>query len=420
MLGVVEAAAKDGDRMKALVKSLDGVVAGGVEKALCAPIRRLLEEVKTKEGEAKIFKDFINDSRIVESCLKFSNAITADSLNTLQVLAEVFEMQILVYKKSVPVPESYTPNLSSKHITLQFYLALQWDESEDSCLLLYKDDVCDSADKIVKRLAGNLLRAKMSEVELMMALTSKQSGKGKETPRYCIKEETLKELKEDCKALKDLNSENYKLSQLEKLITLIKDKDRIDKAIEDLMGKKQTRMAISEKETRCLICFKPSKEHLVFNCTHRACHNCLKTQLAKRCNGDLVLRCIFPGCQHVLGQAEQAYIIEKDLMKLDFLEQVKGDNAKCGMCDKSSLKVSLTFLHESHGLCKECLKVYVEETTQGRVYVYANGIGVLKNYPCPFKGCNKQFGYELISELYTFEENQELLKISRKEFAMVS
>ena len=129
---------------------------------------------------------------------------------------------------------------------------------------------------------------------------------------------------------------------------------------------------------------------------------------------NVIAKCIFSGCYHVLSNTEIEPLM--DSLNIKSSEEKK----ICGGCDKGNTAVTLISLHDSHTICKECLKTYVEEITKGIVYAYEDSIGHIKKYKCPFPVCTKEFDYELVSSLYTFEENQELLSIARDEFGLIS
>jgi len=373
-------------------------------KGDCTPIKDLLEGVGKKSDINKAFNNLVNNNKEVDKIIKFFNELTENELNALKVLSELFKMQMLIYRNDMTIPESYAP----KEPIIKFHIALQWDEGSKYCYILYKDETHNDLEKLNKRLVKNLLQLKKSEVDLAISLTDQRP---KEL-EFKVDDDILYELREDCKKLKNHNKEHL-ANQLGKIIDLIQDKGEIEDAIKHFLKKREERKATNAKGNNCLICFEIRNEQLLFNCSHKICQQCYKENLNKRSKEALVLTCIFPDCYYVLKEAEQK------LIKFELPEEFKESSNKCGMCDATSLQTPISFLHEKHGLCKRCLKSYVEEITQGKVYIYENGIGALKTYPCPFIGCEQKFGYELVEKLYSFEDNKELLRIGRKEFIMI-
>lgn len=106
----------------------------------------------------------------------------------------------------------------------------------------------------------------------------------------------------------------------------------------------------------------------------------------------------------------------------------------CLICKTSALKMSSTLLHETiktrdpnkpsapelesegHFLCYECLRSYVEQITNNKVYSYRDNMGQLKKYSCPVIGCTKYFTHELVGAAFSPEENSQLLHAAREEF----
>ncbi len=73
--------------------------------------------------------------------------------------------------------------------------------------------------------------------------------------------------------------------------------------------------------------------------------------------------------------------------------------------------------NSSHYLCKNCLRSYVEERTEGRVYKYMSVRGQLKHYECPFYHCEHQLSFEVVGAVYSPEENMLLMARARRQFA---
>ena len=70
--------------------------------------------------------------------------------------------------------------------------------------------------------------------------------------------------------------------------------------------------------------------------------------------------------------------------------------------------------HDSiHGLCKRCMKDYVEYVTKGAVYVIPASVKsvndvTLENIVCAVPGCGKTIGWENINKLYSEVEQRTL------------
>ena len=172
----------------------------------------------------------------------------------------------------------------------------------------------------------------------------------------------------------------------------------------------------NDKQNSCIICYNTSNPVSEFECGHKVCGGCFHEKISERLqkSSNIIAKCCFSGCYHVLKNEEFEPL--KDYFQIGKSQEKK----ICGGCDKDNTEVTLISLHDSHAICKECLKTYVEEITKGIVYAYEDSIGHIKKYKCPFPVCTKEFDYELVSSLYTFEENQELLSIARDEFGLIS
>eukprot|EP01022_Parablepharisma_sp_SALTPOND_P019596 TRINITY_DN3376_c0_g1_i1.p3 TRINITY_DN3376_c0_g1~~TRINITY_DN3376_c0_g1_i1.p3 ORF type:complete len:336 (-),score=30.76 TRINITY_DN3376_c0_g1_i1:2878-3885(-) len=278
------------------------------------------------------------------------------------------------------------------------------EDYEDHSLLLYKAKNSFKSRKLKWELLKLLVEVKVAESKIACCVATNEP----------ISLEKIKSLfshiSKKYMELKTVKKKSNFLHFLEILLQKFELKGNWEGFLEVFKNSKAARESItSNSKEYCLKCYKAGQHK--FCCGHQVCEECFEEYLNKE--QGKVWTCPFSGCLYVLNKAEQS--------RIGYHQPPKDCKEKngCGICGTTCTKVNVARLHDDHILCRRCLKAYIEQITEGRVYKYIGGTGELELYDCPFRGCSKSFSYELVSGLYTFEDNTKLFQAARKNFSLI-
>lgn len=299
------------------------------------------------------------------------------------------------------------------------------DDDDDSgfILLLYKKgQKSPEVEGTKARTVGWLLEEKKYEADLLVGLQNNEEVKDSGSAVHVDLIKGYNDLKAVQTAAKGKPGKLF--DQLERHIKDIWDtcKETEARGLKSLTkqmekGKKsKVDSVVSANDKYCVKCLsvhrpEASKELLgPFGCGHEICVGCWKSRL----NMTGLLGCPARGCLYVLTDEECKSVINE--VKAEPTQVI--DSQKCGLCGHNCLRTNLAVLHGAekghHAICLDCLRSYVEQVTQGRVYIFKDNKGSLETYACPFHECKEQFKYDLVEPTYSFEENAMLIADARR------
>eukprot|EP01022_Parablepharisma_sp_SALTPOND_P017102 TRINITY_DN2663_c0_g1_i1.p2 TRINITY_DN2663_c0_g1~~TRINITY_DN2663_c0_g1_i1.p2 ORF type:complete len:373 (+),score=30.54 TRINITY_DN2663_c0_g1_i1:1560-2678(+) len=361
------------------------------------------------------------------------NSIESDA--TLQIGCKVFDISrtdpLVISLSQVAVFLPVIVNISSLLLWYYVYTNL-WLCSSVSCshytyLWKLRDDATSTFNNLLKNNKYNNMIAKTdleaAEEELLYLLLKLNISEATHLMRVIKKEIPPKV---DSRACENLWKAVYKLESLQS-----QPKDLVEKVKAYLTqtfefqqsssiggAQKYSIAPQSVEDSYCLCCEKPAFPMQKYSCGHQACEDCAKKSLREALGLEVpvVLTCPIKNCRHALTLYEQKLVDKK---KQSFYKgSIREGMVICGICKEEFKRgMNIIRLHsivegEEHSLCTDCIKIYANEVTDGKVYVAKKG--GYKKYCCPFLGCMQKFGFGIVKAVFDPEENKKLFALADK------
>eukprot|EP00826_Nyctotherus_ovalis_P035219 TRINITY_DN3006_c0_g1_i1.p1 TRINITY_DN3006_c0_g1~~TRINITY_DN3006_c0_g1_i1.p1 ORF type:complete len:494 (-),score=140.62 TRINITY_DN3006_c0_g1_i1:79-1473(-) len=329
-----------------------------------------------------------------------------DDASFLEKMASVFRVYIEYYtdQESLQVFGSQEDSLMS--------IYLFDSENSKHALVLYPIGIAEEMDPKAAKVIIAIMDCKLLEAKVLKSIADGERFSSSDNEiKISQAIDNFVALKDKCKL--KLDSIEKRMKEWQMLPEDIYSPEKLSALTAELKSVSQAEVQSEQTKVYCLNCSRdhPSEYVHSFRCGHQVCGDCCRDAVKRR--ERFVMDCPLKTCKYVLNSIELSLInFPKDF--------VVHHTENCGICGCEVSEVNSRSLHETkegkHLLCFACLKDYVLQVSDGKVYEYQSGDCKLKGYACPFLRCGKMFGYEVASTGFTEEENVKLFARARKHF----